>query len=104
MIGSRYKLSSGLWMPPGDEHDHHPGFHGELGAGFLSVELDVVQAENERGQEEQGHGDSRPSLFRSSSRHEVDQHENEQQPLDLGDGAREPLQLVLLDRQANIWS
>ena len=63
---------------PGDEQDHHPGFEGNLEPCFLPVKTNVVQAENEGGEEEQGHADGYFAVLAGATGDQVDECQYQQ--------------------------
>jgi hypothetical protein len=56
-----------------------------------------MQRQDEGAEEAQRHGDGSAALAGLAAGHQVDQDQDQQQPLDLGDRAREAFDLVLLD-------
>ena len=63
-----------------------------------------MQGENECAEEQQRHVDGDPAILHGAAGHEVQQDENEQEPLDLGDRAGKALELVLLDGESQVCS
>ena len=85
---------------PGDERHHAAGLDGDLPARLALVEVGVAEAHDERRVEEQAHRDrgARFRIFARAAEDQVEQHEDQEQPVDLGHGARDAAQLFLLDR------
>jgi hypothetical protein len=88
---------------PRDEHDHAGGLERDLPARLVPVEVGITEGHDERRVEEQPRRDRRGLLgiLAHAAEHEIQEHQDGEQPVDLGHGARDPAQLLLLERAAD---
>src|SRR5207247_1204391 len=78
---------------------HAPGLERDLPARLAAVEVGVAEAHHQGGVEEQarGHGGAGLGIVARAAEDDVQEHQDEQQPVDLGHGARDAAQLLLLE-------
>src|SRR6266446_55186 len=86
---------------PGDDGDHRPGLDRDLPAALGAEEIGVAERHHQRGVEEQRRRDRRLALLRHAAEDQVEQDQDQQQPVDLGHGARDAAEFLLLDRDVD---
>src|SRR5256886_16246396 len=86
---------------PGDDGDHRPGLDRALPAALRAEEIRVAERHHQRGVEEQRRRDRRLALLRHAAEDQVNQDQDQEQPVDLGYGARNPAEFLLLDRDVD---
>jgi hypothetical protein len=80
-----------------DERDHGPGLERQLPARLGAVEIEVAEGDDEGGEADHGANDVAAVRDDRGRHEEIQQSEDQQQPFDLGDAARESAQLFLFD-------
>src|SRR6266513_5788910 len=73
----------------------------DLPAALRAEEIGVAERHHQRRVEEKRRRDRRLVLLRHAAEYQVEQDQDQEQPVDLGHGARNPAEFLLLDRDVD---